>query len=173
MEKASDQLEKLDVPDDVEINTSNKGVNISFRRTVAFEQDSAELTEKAKTALKKMLPIIGQMQNDIEISGHTDESDSNKKYPSNWELSSNRASTVVRFFISNGMKKNRLRAIGYADTQPKLPNRDASGAPIPDNMIANRRIILRINRQPIYEEIRLPKFRRKEGDKKSNKTQIN
>ena len=48
LEKASDQLEKLDVPDDVEINTSNKGVNISFRRTVAFGQDSAELTEKAK-----------------------------------------------------------------------------------------------------------------------------
>ena len=125
LEKASDQLEKLDVPDDVEINASNKGVNISFRRTVAFKQDSAELTEKAKTALKKMLPIIGQMQNDIEISGHTDESDGNDRFPSNWELSVGRAGAVANFLQSNKIEAKRIQVAGYGDSRPRF-NADTS-----------------------------------------------
>ena len=63
LDKAAQQLEKLDVPDDVEINASDKGVEVTFRRTVSFEQGSTEISEKAVKAMKKMLPIIGQMQN--------------------------------------------------------------------------------------------------------------
>ena len=83
LDKAAQQLEKLDVPDDVEINASDKGVEVTFRRTVSFEQGSIEISEKAVKAMKKMLPIIGQMQNDIEISGHTDDTDVNNRFPSN------------------------------------------------------------------------------------------
>ena len=46
--------------------------------------------------MKKMLPIIGQMQNDIEISGHTDDTDINNRFPSNWEMSVARASADAR-----------------------------------------------------------------------------
>ena len=138
LEKASDQLEQLDVPDDVEINASNKGVNISFRRTVAFEQDSAELTEKSKTALKKMLPIIGQMQNDIEISGHTDESDRNERFPSNWELSSARANSVLKLLLEIGFPPRRLAAAGYGEFYPI-----SDGESIEDYQ-QNRRIELKL-----------------------------
>ena len=71
--------------------------------------------------------------------------------------------------ITEGMKNTRLKAIGFADTRPKLPNRDANGAPIIDNMIANRRVVLRINRKPIYQEVKIPQFRRKNTDKKKTK----
>ena len=101
LDKAAQQLEKLDVPDDVEINASDKGVEVTFRRTVSFEQGSIEISEKAVKAMKKMLPIIGQMQNDIEISGHTDDTDVNNRFPSNWEMSVARASAIAGFLQAN------------------------------------------------------------------------
>ena len=89
------------MPDDVEINASNKGVEVTFRKSVSFEQGSVEITEKAVKVMKKMLPIIGQMQNDIEISGHTDQTDVNDRFPSNWEMSVARAAAVASFLQAN------------------------------------------------------------------------
>ena len=65
-----------------------------------------------------MLPIIGQLQNIIEISGHTDESDSNKKYPSNWELSTARANSVLKLLLEIGFSPQRLAAAGYGEFYP-------------------------------------------------------
>ncbi len=55
-----------------------------------------------------------------------------------------RATQVVRLLISQGMEPIRLKATGYADTQPKAPNKDAEGNPVPDNQALNRRVVLRI-----------------------------
>ena len=108
LDKASKELEQLDVPDDVSINSSNTGLEVTFSKTVAFEQGSVSISEKAKKTLIKMLPIIGQLQNNIEISGHTDESDSNQKYPSNWELSVARASVIAAFLESKLIPVDRI-----------------------------------------------------------------
>ncbi len=120
LEKASQELEKLDVPDDVTIKASNKGVQISFRRTVSFEQGSTELTEKAVKALKKMLPVIGQMQNDIQISGHTDATDVSEQFPSNWEMSIARAGAVANFLQSKNIPESRIQVSGYGDSRPRF-----------------------------------------------------
>jgi chemotaxis protein MotB len=87
---------------------------------VAFEQGSVSISEKAKKALIKMLPIIGQMQNNIEISGHTDESDSNQKYPSNWDLSVARASVIAAFLESKLIPVKRIQVAGYGDSRPRF-----------------------------------------------------
>ena len=76
-------------------------MEVTFRRTISFEQGSIEISEKAVKAMKKMLPIIGQMQNDIEISGHTDDTDVNNRFPSNWEMSVARASAIAGFLQAN------------------------------------------------------------------------
>jgi chemotaxis protein MotB len=55
-------------------------------------------------------------------------------YPSNWELSTDRATTVVRYLISQGMPAAKLSATGYADTQPLVPNSD------PTAVSVNRRV---------------------------------
>ena len=55
-----------------------------------------------------------------------------------------RATQVVRMLISQGMEPIRLKATGYADTEPKAPNNDAEGNPVPDNQALNRRVVLRI-----------------------------
>ena len=115
-------------------------------------------------------------QFNINVEGHTDDDPINTpRYPSNWELSSNRAATVVRFIISQteedtrvdpngqkyGVERNRLKATGYADTQPKVPNRDANDAPIRANQIANRRVVIRISKHTNFNKVKIPKFRRK------------
>ena len=120
LDKAAQQLEKLDVPDDVEINASDKGVEVTFRRTVSFEQGSIEISEKAIKAMKKMLPIIGQMQNDIEISGHTDDTDINNRFPSNWEMSVARASAIAGFLETNKIAPERIQVVGYGDSRPRF-----------------------------------------------------
>jgi chemotaxis protein MotB len=138
-----------------------------------FKPGSADLTDQAVPVLKSIYEELASpiyQSFNISIEGHTDDDPiSSLKFPSNWELSSGRSSTVVRFMITEGMKNTRLKAIGFADTRPKLPNRDANGAPIIDNMIANRRVVLRINRKPIYQEVKIPQFRRKDADKKKTK----
>ena len=119
LDKASKELEQLEVPDDVSINASKAGVEVTFSKTVAFEQGSVSISEKAKKTLDKMLPIIGQLQNNIEISGHTDESDSNKKYPSSWELSVARASVIAAFLESKLIPVERIQVAGYGDSRPR------------------------------------------------------
>ena len=120
LDKAAQQLEKLDVPDDVEINASDKGVEVTFRRTGSVEQGSIEISEKAVKAMKKMLPIIGQMQNDIEISGHTDDTDINNRFPSNWEMSVARASVIAGFLEANKIAPERMQVVGYGDSRPRF-----------------------------------------------------
>ena len=120
LDKASKELEQLEVPDDVSINASKAGVEVTFSKTVAFEQGSVSISEKAKKILDKMLPIIGQLQNNIEISGHTDESDSNKKYPSSWELSVARASVIAAFLESKLIPVERIQVAGYGDSRPRF-----------------------------------------------------
>ena len=120
LDKASKELEQLEVPDDVTIHASKAGVEVTFSKTVAFEQGSVSISEKAKKTLDKMLPIIGQLQNNIEISGHTDESDSNKKYPSSWELSVARASVIAAFLESKLIPVERIQVAGYGDSRPRF-----------------------------------------------------
>jgi chemotaxis protein MotB len=93
---------------------------------------------------KQILPL-SKSEIVIEVEGHTDDSPvSSEQYPSNWELSSARASNVVRYLVAKGFPAHRLRAVGLAATQPKAMNRDAAGTPIPANQDLNRRVVIRM-----------------------------
>ena len=158
----------------VKVGTDADGsITLELDGGAFFKPGSADLTDQAVPVLKSIYeelasPIYHSFN--ISIEGHTDDDPiSSIRFASNWELSAGRSSTVVRFMITEGMKNTRLKAIGFADTRPKFPNRDANGTPIIDNMIANRRVVLRINRKPIYEEVKIPKFRRDKIDNKKSK----
>jgi len=159
----------------VKVGTDADGsITLELDGGAFFKPGSADLTDQAVPVLKSIHEELASpiyLSFNISIEGHTDDDPINSlKFPSNWELSSGRASTVVRFMITEGMRNTRLKATGFADTRPKFPNRDAQGAPLIDNMIANRRVVLRLNRKPIYQEVKIPKFRRKKGDGKKTKS---
>ncbi len=158
---------------------SEGSLTIELDTGAFFRPGSAELAEQAYPFMKALYEELASplyKQFNINVEGHTDDEPmSSIRYPSNWELSSNRAATVVRFVISEsendtrmdtngqkyGVEENRLRATGYAHTQPKVPNRDVSGVPIRENRITNRRVVIRINKHTNYNKLKIPKFRRK------------
>ena len=83
----------------------------------------------------------------ITVEGHTDDTPIRSvQFPSNWELSTARAAAVVRFLLDAGVPASRLRAAGYADTFPLVPNCDAAGTPIPANQARNRRVVIRLEK---------------------------
>lgn len=155
----------------VQMGTDAQGsITLTLDGGAFFKPGSADLQEQALPVLRGIIGELGNpiyQQFNISIEGHTDDGPINTpRYPSNWELSTGRASTVVRMFLDSRerdepmFQPNRLRAIGYAETQPKLPNRDAAGIAIPENQLANRRVVMRIDRRPIYEVVKVPTFRR-------------
>ena len=123
------------------------GDRFVFQSEVLFAPGSADLTDEAK---KELAPVIAALKEfsakippDINwilrIDGHTDRRPiSNPQYPSNWELSTARALSVVRFAIDEGIPASRLAAAGFADKQPIDP-RSAD-----DAYRRNRRIELKL-----------------------------
>lgn len=126
LDSVAKEVEELDMPDDVTVNVSDKGVEVSFKENVLFGVGSAELTSEAIEALNTMLPVIGSLPNIILIEGHTDdETDTSAKYPSNWEFSAARASAVASHFEASGIEGKRLQVSGYASLRPRFFNDSA------------------------------------------------
>jgi chemotaxis protein MotB len=91
----------------------------------------------------------------IKVEGHTDDIPiKTERFPSNWELSAARSSRVARFLIDEKLKDYRFKTIAFADTRPKVPNRDESGAPIKENQAKNQRIQMRVERMSLKEQAR-------------------
>jgi chemotaxis protein MotB len=85
----------------------------------------------------KVAAALGRLPNKLSVEGHTDNTPISGRYPSNWELSTARATTVLRELIErHGLSPARLSAAGYADERPVAPNDTADGRS------ANRRVEL-------------------------------
>ncbi|MGC2200837.1 MAG: peptidoglycan -binding protein [Stellaceae bacterium] len=123
------------------------GDRFVFQSEVLFEPGSADLGDDAK---KQLAPVIGALKDiaakippDINwilrVDGHTDRRPINTpQFPSNWELSTARAISVVRFAIDEGVPASRLAAAGFADKQPLDPRNNE------DAYRRNRRIELKL-----------------------------
>lgn len=130
-----------------EIRTSEDGIELILNVKTLFRLGSAQLTEDAQEILSNIIGNVIADKHDyrIIVEGHTDNIPiKTKVYPSNWELSSGRATAVIRHFIKNGYSPQNLIALGYGETRPAYPNTDATGRPIPENQARNRRIIVNI-----------------------------
>jgi chemotaxis protein MotB len=91
---------------------------------VLFPSGSATLKKEGKTALEEVAKALSQIKDrDFVVAGHTDNvAIKTAKFPSNWELSTQRAVEVVKFLSSQGMDEKHLSASGYSDTDPIEPN---------------------------------------------------
>jgi chemotaxis protein MotB len=123
-------------------------INVELSSGAFFIPGSAKFTPDALPMLEMIASQVMPLAKSdvkIEVEGHTDDSIvASEQYPSNWELSSARASNVVRYLIAKGFPPEKLRAVGLAGTQPKAPNRDAAGTIILANQDLNRRIVVRL-----------------------------
>lgn len=120
----------------VEILVSERGIVIRAEDKIFFDLGKADIKPEAYPFLDKMSEIIREFpEYKVGIEGHTcDLPIHNIRFPSNWELSAVRATTVLRYFVSKGIEPKRLKAIGYADTKPLMPNTSEA------NRSKNRRV---------------------------------
>ena len=147
-EKIEELLEQKQIKDQVIVTNTDSGLEVTFRGALFFDSGNSELKPQAQQIIEKLIPILNENARtySMVIEGHTDDNPiMNQLFPSNWELSSFRASAVLRMFESKGFEKGKLKAVGWADTRPILPNRDQEGRPIPDNQSQNRRVVLKIS----------------------------
>lgn len=136
-------------------STNEHGVDVELASSYFFEAGAAKFSRGALPMLKLIADQLVPLSNEditVEVVGHTDDSPitSPQQFPSNWELSSARAANVVRYLIANNFPAAKLRTVGVADTQPKAPNRDAEGNPLPANQNMNRRVVIKIIRGDDY-----------------------
>lgn len=132
----------------VAVSTSKQGVDVELSSTSFFQPGQAKFTPEAVPMLQLISRQIAPLANrdiTIVVEGHTDDTPlASTQFPSNWELSTARAANVVRYLIAQGFPANKLRITGYGDTQPKAPNHDTNGNPIPANQELNRRVVIRM-----------------------------
>ncbi|KFG96874.1 motility protein B [Burkholderia paludis] len=104
------------------------GVEIGIDAKILFNVGDARLLPDAAPVLDRIAQALGDhATGDILVEGHTDSVPiANAKYESNWELSSARAGSVVRYLTERGVAPHRLAAIGRADTQPLVTGDDAA-----------------------------------------------
>lgn len=115
----------------------NKAVNIKVTQgyaqleiqdKVLFKSSEAKLTTSGESLIKRLTPLLQQAVGLIFIEGHTDNIPiKTPQFPSNWELGSARAASVLHFLVSQQLDSNRLRAISYADTMPIADNSTPEG----------------------------------------------
>ena len=106
-----------------------KGLVVSLAEKILFETGKADLSPEAKTVLDKLHPIFLKIPNQIVVEGHTDNVPiTTSQFPSNWELSTARATQVIRYLIEEkNFPKERIAATGYGEYHPVAGNDTLEG----------------------------------------------
>ena len=103
---------------------------------VLFDAEAAVLRPEGRAILAAVAPTLTSLPNQLDVEGHANHLavTSGGPWPSNWELSATRATTVVRYLASVGVPQPRLAATGYSSTRPMVPESD------PTALTVNRRV---------------------------------
>ncbi len=126
----------------VSIEPNNDWLELSLDASVLFAPGQTALTATAQDLLAATLQLIKQTNNPLTIEGYTDNVPSESAaYPSNWEVSAARASAVARYFVSQGVRAERISAVGYGENFPVATNATPAGR------AANRRVVIVLARR--------------------------
>lgn len=113
----------------IQVRSDAPSITISLADNLLFDSGSAVLKPGSQDVLREVASILALLPNRLRIEGHTDNVPVNSPdYPTNWELSAARASTVLRFLIEEGgLDPTRMELAGYADTHPVADNATVEG----------------------------------------------
>lgn len=116
-------LQPLIAQGKVRLLETSRGVTIEINDSVLFPPGQAKLETASVNAMMVIGSVLAGSDFPITIEGHTDNVPiSTPQFPSNWELSAMRATTVLRLFNESGVGAERLTAIGYGETRPVETN---------------------------------------------------
>lgn len=148
VESIEGYLDEHDLNDAVTATRTERGVLLVLQDSIFFDTGEAVILDEGKPFLNEIGRLFSQIPNDIKVEGHTDSRPINTyRYPSNWELSGARASSVVRYLLEEfDLDESRFSIAGYGDTRPVAPN-DTE-----ENMSLNRRVEITILNTDFEEE---------------------
>lgn len=120
----------------ISASRTDRGVVLVLQESVLFETGEADILDPARPFLDKVSMLLSNISNEVRVEGHTDNRPiSSYRYPSNWELSGARASSVIRYILNTSdFDDSRFRAVGFGDTRPVALNDSHNG------WDANRRV---------------------------------
>ena len=138
-EKLNAQLEKEIKANQVEIQKLQDEVKVTVANQILFSEGGWEIHRTGEETLDKMVPALKSLQGQrVDVQGYTDDvpigPELKARFPSNWELSTARATDVVRYLTSKGVDPSILAATGFGDTHPVASNAT------PEGKAKNRRI---------------------------------
>ncbi|MFI8574819.1 flagellar motor protein MotS [Rossellomorea aquimaris] len=140
-------LNENKLSDVVVATRTERGVVLVLQEQALFASGEATVLEDAYPFLNKVGDLLSRIPNFVKVEGHTDNRPiGTYRFPSNWELSSARASSVIRYLVqTENLDPKRFIAVGYGDTRPIAPNDTR------ENLQKNRRVEVIIT-DPAYEE---------------------
>lgn len=147
-------LEENKLHQDVSLKFVPRGLVLTIKDRLLFDSGKAVLREDSKIILSQMAGLFSQLDNYIAVEGHTDNVPINRTlYPTNWELSTARAISVVRFFTeAKNLDAQKFAAVGFGEWQPVAPN-DTN-----ENRQLNRRVVIKIYAGGEREDQEIPYF---------------
>lgn len=131
----------------VQVGQDYRGLIITIKSDkMLFAAASPAISPKAYPILDRIAETLAMIDNRIQVEGHTcDLPPNNSRYETNWELSADRATKVVRYFVQRkGLDPRQLAPVGHGDNYPVAPNNCNA------NRLKNRRIEIVILRKPSY-----------------------
>lgn len=113
-----------------------RGLVIRLNNSVLFDEGSAIIKSEALKTIDEIIDTISKIDNNVLVEGHTDSTPiNNEKYPSNWELSTARATNIIAYMLkSKKINPKRLSAVGYGEYMPVADNTSIGGR------LLNRRV---------------------------------
>jgi len=130
------ELERGGLKASVSLNLEERGLVVRFADNILFDLGKAEIKTEGRQTLSGIGGILRDIPNHVRVEGHTDNLPiQTANYPSNWELSTARATNVLRYLVDvASIDGNRLSAAGYGEFRPVAPNDS------PENRRLNRRV---------------------------------
>ncbi|MGZ6098991.1 MAG: OmpA/MotB family protein [Myxococcaceae bacterium] len=131
-DKLNAQLESEVKTNQVQIQKLEDQLKVTVLNQILFAEGGWEINRAGEQTLDKMVPALKSLQGQqIDVQGYTDDvpigPELKSRFPSNWELSTARATDVVRYLASKGVDKNLMSATGFGDTHPIASNSTAEG----------------------------------------------
>lgn len=130
LRKTVEQVEKFmkesRLTDSMAIDRAADRLVIRMKSAILFAEAQATLTPKAEVVLAGLTPVLAKAPSRLRVEGHTDDVPiRSATFPSNWELSTARAISVIRYLEEHGIDRTRLSVAGYGEYHPLAPNDSA------------------------------------------------
>lgn len=123
----------------IQVSSNELWLQIELKDSILFASGNADPSAQALMIFDEIAGILKNYTNPVQVEGFTDNVPINSaKYPTNWELSSARASAIVKVLASKGVAPERLSAVGYGEFQPVASNAT------PESRAQNRRVAIMV-----------------------------